>query len=538
MSQCFDLVLLGGRICDGTGNPMFWGDIGIRGGRIEFIGNLKKNSAKESLSLEGLVVAPGFIDLHNHVDQGIGTFPDAESYIMQGVTTSVVGNCGLSMAPLSPQHRKEAKAYLKAFLPRNNDYLWDWLSLSDFFAHVSQNGMALNLAPLVGQGSIRLAVKGFDPAPASLAEMEEMKYLLRKELEAGAFGLSSGLIYPPGSYTGTEELLELAKILKEYGGFYASHLRNEGDRLIEAVDEAILIGEKNGIPVELSHHKAAGRNNWGKVNATLRIMSEARERGVDVTCDVYPYPAAMTTITSLLPSEALHGGMSDMLERLADPVCRGEIKSSISEGKMKEENWILGIGWERIVIAECAKNSRYEGMSLEKIIAEREPNRPYESFFDWMLEVNGDATMITFGMDEADVRTVLRHPLAAIVSDSWVTSPKAGGRPHPRAYGTFPRFLGRYVRDEGLMSLEEGVRKITSMPANRLGLYDRGIVRPGCFADLVVFDPEKIIDTATFSEPHQYPKGIANVVVNGEIVVNENTLVGKRPGRVLRRRCS
>ncbi|PIE55596.1 MAG: hypothetical protein CSA35_00065 [Dethiosulfovibrio peptidovorans] len=450
------------------------------------------------------------------------------------MTTSIVGNCGLSMAPLSEEYREEARQYQKAFLPKNNEYPWDWSSLSEFWSYALENGMRHNLAPLVGQGSIRIAVKGFDPSPATKEEMDEMKSLLQKEIRAGAFGLSSGLIYPPGSYTSTDELLELSTVLREEGGIYASHLRSEGDRLVEATKEAILIGEKNRIPVELSHHKAVCRNNWGKVNETLRLMEEARTAGVDVACDVYPYPAAMTTVTSLLPSEALSGGISSMLQRLGDPEARVKIQESISSGTMKEENWILGIGWEKIVIAECGAAARYEGMSLEEIIAERDPKSPYASFFDWMLEVKGEATMITFGMDETDVQTVLQHRLSSVISDSWVTAPRAGGHPHPRGYGSFPRFLGRYVRDKKMMPLEEGVRKMTSLPANRMRIYDRGILRPGVFADIVIFDREKIIDRATFSEPHQYPEGIRYVMVNGKVVVKGNTLTGKRPGRVLK----
>ena len=533
--KSFDLIIRNGCICDGTGNPSRHADVGIVGDRIEAIGKLSDATAKETVDASGKVVAPGFIDMHNHVDHAVLAFPDEESYIMQGVTTSVVGNCGLSMAPVSDAHRDEVRKYLKPFLDKKFDYGWEWSTLTEFFTRVRNSGTIQNLAPLVGQGTLRIAVKGFDPSPATGAEMARMKALLLEELEQGAFGLSSGLIYPPGSYTTERELTELASVLTPFGAVYATHIRNEGDRLIESVDEAIAIGEANGIPVEISHHKAASRANWGKVNATLRIMEQARSRGVDVSCDVYPYPAAMTTISALLPSQALEGGIGEMLRRLADPASRAQLAAAIGDGTMKEENWIRGIGWKNIVIAECGAAPRYDGMSLEQIIAGRKPEDPFGSFFDWLLEVKAEATMVLFGMDEDDVRTVIAHPLSAVISDSWVTAPRAGGRPHPRGYGSFPRLLGKYVREEKLLSLEEAVRKITSMPASKIGIRDRGLLREGFFADVVVFDAATVRDKATFTNPHQYPEGIEHVVVNGRIVVTRNTLLGVRPGTILRR---
>ncbi|NLL37477.1 MAG: D-aminoacylase [Fretibacterium sp.] len=531
----FDRILRNGRICDGTGNPSFHGDIGISGDRIEAVGRLDAAQAAEIVDISGLVVSPGFIDLHNHVDHGILAYPDADSYIMQGVTTSVVGNCGLSMAPVSAAYREDVRGYLKPFLDKKAPYSWDWSNLSEFFSCVTKSGITQNLAPLVGQGTLRIAVKGFDPTPATDDEMNAMKELLRAELENGAFGMSSGLVYPPGSYTGAEELRELARIVASYGALYSTHIRNEADRVIKSVDEAIALGEAGGVSVQVSHHKAAGRGNWGKVHATLRIMEEARARGVDVTCDVYPYIAGMTTITSLLPSRALEGGTAKMLARLKDPEVRKGLAEELHQGSIGEENWIKTLGWDNIVIAESGIAPQYAGMSLARIISERGGSDPFETFLDWFLEIRGEATMILSEMDEADVRTVIAHPLSAVISDSWVTAPSAGGRPHPRAYGTFPRLLGKYVREEKVLSLEEGVRKITSMPARKAGIRGRGLIAEGFFADLVVFDPETIRDKATFLDPHQYPEGIRHVLVNGQVVVTNNTLLGVRPGKILRK---
>ena len=530
----YDLVIRNARVCDGTGNPSFHADVGIVGDKIAAVGKLAGAKGKRTIDASGLTVSPGFVDLHNHVDHAILAFPDAESYIMQGVTTSVTGNCGLSMAPVSDAHKEEIKGYLKPFLDKKMDYGWDWHTLGEFFTKVERNGTIQNLAPLVGQGSLRLAVMGFDPAPASKEQMDRMKALLREELAAGAFGMSSGLIYPPGSYTSPEELTDLASVLAEFGAVYTTHIRNEGDRMLQSVEEAIALGEANGVPVEISHHKTAGRYNWGKVNASLRMMEAARARGVDVSCDVYPYPASMTTITSLLPSRNLEGGVEKLLQRLNDPACRKEIAGEISENRMPEENVILCNGWNKIMISECGIAPQYEGKMLSEILEAR-GGEPYEAFFDWLIEVRCEALMVMFSMDEEDVRAVVKSPLSCIISDSWVTAPRAGGKPHPRGYGSFPRLLGKYAREEGLLRLEDAVRKITSMPVAKVGIRDRGLIREGFFADLTIFDADKIIDKATYTDPHQYPDGIAHVVVNGQIVVSHGELQGVRPGRVLKR---
>jgi len=303
MSGFFDLVIRGARILDGTGNPFFVRDVGIKDKQIAFIG--KNLEGKRVVEAEGLFLCPGFVDIHNHVDHGVLAFPDAESYLMQGVTTSVVGNCGLSMAPIDPARAELTRHYLAPFLRKEVEYGWEWRTLAEFFEKVEQGGIAQNLAPLVGQGTIRIAVKGFDEGVPSSEEMAKMKNLLAQSLDEGAFGLTSGLIYPPGSYSTPEELLELTTVLKTHGGFYATHMRNEGDCLLESVAETLALGEKNGIPIQISHHKAVGKANWGKVNESLKLMEAARERGLEVNCDVYPYQAGMTTLTALLPRQPL-----------------------------------------------------------------------------------------------------------------------------------------------------------------------------------------------------------------------------------------
>ena len=534
MASSFDLVIKGGQVLDGTGNPWLKKDIGISEGKIRSVGHIGGH-AREIIDVEGMVVAPGFVDLHNHSDMSILTYPGSESYIMQGVTTAVVGNCGLALVPVNPDNLTLLQRYLSSFGAGRDDQQWEWRTHAEFYKIVEEQGIALNLAPLVGQGTVRLAVKGFDSSEASTEEMNEMKRLVVQGLEDGAFGLSTGLIYPPGSYSTTEELIELASVVKEYGGIYASHIRNEGSNLIEAVEEAIRIGEANDIPVEIVHHKATGRANWGKVNATLRLMEQARQRGVEVNCDVYPYTAGSTTITAILPTWALEGGVEKMLERLKDKKTREAITKEMSSGRMGGMAGIRNAGWDAIFIAACRKKE-YEGKHLDQIIKETNRfDKLYQGFLDFLLEIEGNASVVSFMMDEADVRTVMSSRLSSIISDSGVTAPRAGGKPHPRAYGTFPRVLGKYVREENLLTLEEAVRKMTSLPAGKVGLNDRGIIKEGLWADIVVFDPITIKDKATFDNPHQYPEGIVYVMVNGQVVVDHGKLTGVRPGKVLKR---
>jgi N-acyl-D-amino-acid deacylase len=534
MKPLYEIVIRGGHVYDGTGNPYILRDIGVTRGRIAAVGaNLE---GERVMKVAGHVVCPGFIDLHNHVDHGVLAFPDVESYIMQGVTTSLVGNCGLSMAPVRPARKELTRRYLTPFLRSEVDYGWDWATHDDYFRKIERNGVIQNLAALVGHGTIRIAVKGFDPSPPTPEEMEEMKGELRQALDGGAFGMSSGLIYPPGSYATSAEIEELVSALTPFKAMYATHMRNESDGLLDAVREATRVGERNGIPVEISHLKAMGRKNWGKVRQALDLMEEARERGVEVHCDAYPYTAGMTTITALLPARALEGGIDRMMGRLADPEEREALARDIEGGIPGWENWIMGVGWEHIVLGECPAEPGLEGLSLEEVFRKQGQNdRRCHALFDLLLHIRGEATMMLFAMDEVDVRQALLSPLSVVVSDSWAMAPRGGGKPHPRAYGSFPRFLRRYALEEKAIPLEEAIRKITSLPASRIGLQDRGLIREGFWADLVIFDPKTIGDQATFADPHQYPLGIRAVLVNGEIVVETGVLTGKRPGKVLRR---
>jgi N-acyl-D-amino-acid deacylase len=531
----YDILIKGGVIVDGTGAPYFVGDVGVRGGRIVRVGRDLRGSALSTIDACGLVVAPGFIDIHNHSDFTVLAVPTADSIVAQGVTTAVVGNCGMSMAPVNPANLELLRRYLEPFLVPGFDYGWDWRTLGEFYGKVEERGVSINLVPLVGHGTVRIAVKGFDPGKPTRDELDEMKELLRQAVRDGAWGLSSGLIYPPGSYATTEELVELAKVLREFPVrlVYSSHIRNEGDRLMEAVEEAITVGEEAGVPVEISHHKATGKRNWGKVSATLREMERARRRGVEVNCDVYPYIAGSTTIMSLLPGWVLEGGVERALERLRDVEVRRRVREEIEEDRFRGgENWIKMCGWEGIYIASCPQAPEYEGRSLKDVLSRW--GDPYEGLFNFLLSIGGKASMVVFYGDEEDMETVLRSPLSCVGSDSWATAPHIGGKPHPRTYGTFPRVLGRYVRERRILSLEEAVRKMTSQPAGKLGLQDRGLIREGFWADIVVFDPNTITDRATYQDPHQYPQGIHYVIVNGQVVIERGKHVGKLPGKILK----
>ncbi len=532
----FDVLIKNGAIVDGTGNFWLKKDVGISEGKIKKVGFIPGNGGK-TIDAKGKIVSPGFIDLHTHTDMTILAYPKAECHVRQGVTTVVVGSCGHSLAPIvNSDNLRLLKNYHSPLLVSDFDYEWDWKTFKEYYQKVEDKRISLNIAPLAGQGAIRLAVKGFDSSEASKQEMDEMKRLLQQNLEEGAFGMSTGLIYPPGSYSDTEELIEISNVLKKYGALYLTHIRNEGHRLIESLEEAIKIGEENGIAVEISHHKASGKANWGKVNATLRAMEQARRRGVEVNCDVYPYTAGSTLINALLPIWALEGGIEKMLERMKNKETREAIRREIAEGTVRGENMIGGSGWNGIVMGEWPSNKQYEGKTLEEILKKKERfDEPYEGFLDWFLEIEGNATMIVFQMDEDDVRTVISSPLSMIGSDSWATTPGAGGKPHPRAYGTFPRVLGKYVREEKILTLEEAIRKMTSLPAGKLGLEDRGIIKEGFWADIVIFDAVTIKDKATYENPHQYPEGIDYVIVNGQIVVEGGKQTDVRPGKVLRR---
>jgi len=526
----YDVVIKNGKVVTGDGSPWIAADIGIRNGKIVRIGYLKSYEASKVINASGKFVAPGFIDTHNHSDLSILAYPEAPNALMQGVTTIVIGNCGFSAAPVAKETKHLLERYWSTLGPLPIEITWS--AFGEYLKKLAEARPAVNVATLVGHGTLRIAVMGFDARTPTAEELGRMKELVREAMESGAFGMSSGLIYPPGSFSSAEELVELVKVVAEYGGIYTSHIRGESYTLVEAVREAIKIGSRSGVPVQVSHHKAAGRDNWGKVKETLKIMVEARAQGIEVTCDAYPYTAGMTMLAAAIPRWAHKGGVEALLSRLRDPSTRKKIRDYIETEVTTWENFAKLAGWEGIVISYSETCKECEGRSLAEISRSWSAD-PYEALFDLLLRDEARTTMVVHLMCEEDVVEVLKHPLTMIGSDSWITPP--AGKPHPRFFGTFPRVIKRYVKDLGVLRLEEAIAKMTSMPARKLRIWDRGLIAPGFKADIVIFDLGKLEDRATYDSPTQPPQGIEYVLVNGVIAVEEGALTKVRDGEVLRR---
>ncbi|HXH27628.1 MAG TPA: D-aminoacylase, partial [Candidatus Polarisedimenticolia bacterium] len=504
-----------------------------RGDRIAAVGHLGDATAKRAIDARGLVIAPGFIDMMGQSEYTVLVDPRVPSKITQGITTELTGE-GASVAPQTP-------FTVKDLMPELGDLpvQVDWTDFDGYFAHLMRKGTAVNFAHLVGAAQVRQAVLRSDNRPPSAAELQAMKDLVARAMRQGAFGLSTALIYPPGSFATTDELIALARVAARFGGFYASHIRNEGDDLLPAIDEAVRIGREAGLPVEIWHLKAAGQQNWGRMKEAVAAIEAARASGVDVTADIYPYTASMTGLAASLPPDASEGGNEALVARLKDPAERARLRKEIEGPSQGWENLFHNIGRaDRILIAGVHQpaNKKYQGKRLSEVAAMRGVD-PIDAMFDLLAEENGAVDAVYFEMSEEDVRRALQVPWIAFNCDASGVSPEGvlgSTMTHPRAYGSFPRVLGHYVRDEKLLTLEDAVRRMTSLPAQRLGLRDRGLVRPGMFADLAVFDPKTVNDRATYEQPHQYSEGMRYVLVNGVPVVDKGRITGRLPGRVLR----
>jgi N-acyl-D-amino-acid deacylase len=524
-----DVVIAGGTVYDGAGGPAVKADIGVAEGAIRIIGQVRRSRAAAVIEAENLAVCPGFIDVHDHTDTGLIVNPKAESAVRQGVTTLVSGQCGGSPFPLT----EEASEEMERRFAEEYGLEAGWRDIRGFFSRLEQAGTAVNYATFVGHGTVRGAAMGFGDRAASAAELEAMKALVADAMAGGALGLSSGLEYTPGSFGSTEELIELSRVAARTGGVYATHMRDEEALVLEAVAEALRIARETPIRLQISHLKIGFAQNWPKLDALMRMLEEARTEGLDFRGDRYPYIAGATSLSTLFPVWAREGGTAGFITRLKDPALEARIRAHLAEQEK-------GYGsWERILISEVGsdKNRSLEGSSVLEA-ATAAGKAPYDFMRDLLVEESDRVGMVSFYGNEDVLKRILAHPLIGVGADSEAVAPYgplSKGRPHPRYYGTFPRALGKYVREERLMPLEEMIRKITALPAAHMGFVRRGRLKVGWAADICVFDPGKIIDKATFKEPAVYPEGIHKVLVNGQVVVDEGTHTGRLPGRVLRK---
>ena len=527
-----DLLIKNAKIVDGTGATAFNGSLAVQADEIKaiFRGDperfLKENQVRRVVDGAGYVLAPGFIDIHTHSDINFLVSGMAESKLQQGVTTEVIGNCGSSPAPI----REAGRSMLEDELADYGMEL-DWSSYPEFLEKLAARAKSINVASMIGHGAIRKAVAGYDDRELTSLELDEAKDILAEAMEAGAVGFSSGLIYPPSSYGTTEELIELAEVAASYGGIYTTHLRNEGCDMISAVREAIEIGRQSGIPVHISHHKVVDKDCWGLVAGTLEIMESARKEGIDVTCDLYPYLATSTGLASLLPDWAHEGGREKLLERLEEGEDREKILDYLNDEVARR-------GWENVMISDLPgdKYTKFEGATLKEL-GDSWKMPEAEALLRILKEQELRAGMIGFAMCEDDLETVLTSRLSMIGSDGSslaVEGKLAKGKPHPRNFGTFPRVLGRYVREKGLITLETAIHKMTGKSATRFGLYNRGLLKVGFKADLVLFDETEIIDKAEFIDPFHYPEGIKEVWVAGKSVLKAGKISDERPGSLLK----
>jgi N-acyl-D-amino-acid deacylase len=527
-----DGVLTGGVIVDGTGGPPVTADIRLDGGSIADIGPPGSLAGGgEPIDVSGRAILPGFVDIHTHADFSLPTHPSASSMVRQGVTTLVVGNCGFSPFPVGPGDHADQLRQATAIFGRDLD--WQWCDLAGYADHLAAIGIAVNVAPLVGHGALRIAVMGYERRDATHRELADMCALAEESMSAGAFGMSSGLIYPPGSFSGRDELVALCRVVAAHGGIYSTHMRNEGEQLLVALEEALDIADKSGARLQLSHHKVLGRRNWGITSASLRRIDEAIASGVDVALDQYPYPASSTTMLALVPGWAAEGGTAALAARLRNPQIRSEIRTEVldgpTDGRPKRD-----FEPDTVMISSVGldEHAPFVGRRLDEI-ASTAGRAPVDVMLD-LLGRDGAVEVVIFAIGDEDIERVMRHPRVAVASDGWTMHPDEGGTPHPRSYGTFARVLQRYVREQNLLSLPEAVRRMTSLPADRLGLPDRGRIAPGMVADLVVLDPERITEQATFVDPHQFATGVDGVFVAGVPVVRAGAETGARPGSVLR----
>ncbi|MDP2983250.1 MAG: D-aminoacylase [Candidatus Latescibacter sp.] len=526
----YDLLITGGVVYDGTGSPGREMDVAVKGDRIVKIARkISKDRALDVIEAAGMAVAPGFIDPHTHTDVHLLANPKGESKIHQGVTTEIGGNCGFSHFPLSDRSYEETKKNID----REFSVEVTWRDMKGFMARLEQGGTALNFGTLLGQGKLRDFAMGPNDRPPAPAELEKMKAVVREYIQAGALGLSTGLIYVPGSFAKADEITELCREAAKLGGVYATHMRSEEEGVLDAIDETLTTARDSGVNLEIAHLKANYPRNWSKIDQMLPVLEKAAREGIPLQADRYPYIASATGLDSFFPQWAREGTTADFMARLRDKSLDGKLRQALKEKEARAG------AWDKVVISSVLldKNRSLEGKNILQASAEAKKS-PYNFMRDLLLEEENHVSMVHFGMCEENLKRFLAHPLVIVGSDGCAAAPYGvlgKGKPHPRFYGTFPRVLGKYVREEKVLTLPEAVKKMTSLAALKFGLAQRGKIAEGYFADLVVFNPDMVIDKATFENPHQYPEGIPHVVVNGQRVINNGEHTGKLPGKILRK---
>jgi N-acyl-D-amino-acid deacylase len=530
-TDSYDIVLRNGTVIDGSGSPAFVADVAVNDGKIAAIGKDLGGHAADEIDISGNVIAPGFIDMLSWACGPVLYDGEVHSVVRQGITTAIFGE-GWSMGPVNDAVRKE----MQGFWPEYK-IAYDWKTLTDYLRYVENKGTSVNVASFVGATTVRLYVIGTEDRRATAEELEEMKELVRTEMSAGALGLASSLVYTPAFYADTHELVELAKVAAEFNGIYISHIRGEGSDLLKALNELITISESAEIPAEIYHFKAAGKANWDKLDDAIRIVEASRANGLDISADIYPYTAGATQLAAMLPPWAKEGGADAMVNRLKDKKLREKIKNEIENSYSGWENfyWLAG-GGENILVSYLSPGQQQlQGKTIAEI-ARLQNKDELETVFDLLISEHGGGGGIYFLMSEENVKKKMSLPWVSFCTDedAYKTEGLMSKRnPHPRAYGTFPRILGKYVREEQTLSLEEAIRKMTSQAASWVGLSDRGYIRENFAADMVVFDPNTVIDKATYTQPHQYPEGIIHVIVNGQFVVKDSEHTGQKPGQAL-----
>jgi len=542
MTQDFDILIKNGKIVDGTGAESYTGDVAVNDGKIVKIESKLDIDARARIDASGLVVSPGFIDMHSHSDTALPFDNRLESTIRQGITTSVIGSCGFSLAPVNEERIELIRKEFDMFSPPGATFDISWRSFEDYLLEIQRAGISSNVIPLVGFGAIRIAGgPAYEDRAPTVEELQVMQDYVDEAMKAGAFGISTGLIYPPQVYASTDEIIELAKIVGLYGGLYFSHIRGEGATVVKAVQEVIDIVEGSGcVGGQIAHHKVAGKAHWGASNETLARIADANARGLSVTCDQYPYNRGSTSLISLLPPWVHEGGVDELLRRISIEANQERIRREIEEQR-GWENIVEEAGWEKIFISsvKTEKWKDIEGFSIAEITRARNYSDEYTVLFEILLDENAEVWMTMESMGQEDIERIMKSEYTMIGTDGSGVSPSGilgYGKPHPRHYGTYPRVLGRYVREKGLLSLEEAIYKMTGFPSKRLKIADRGTLQEGNWADIVIFDPDTIIDNATFIDPHQFPTGVHHVIVNGVIVVTNDEQLDLYPGKVLKKR--